>query len=77
MYEGLLPDMARVLGPDHPHTLTTRGNLANAHRQAGNVSTAITMYEALLAGRTRILGPDHPDTLATKSRLVKAIEEAS
>jgi hypothetical protein len=24
----LLPDQERVLGPDHPDTLTTRGNIA-------------------------------------------------
>ncbi len=27
-YELLLPDMLRVLGPDHHHTLTTHSNLA-------------------------------------------------
>ncbi|MFE6178837.1 hypothetical protein ACFQ8D_42610, partial [Streptomyces sp. NPDC056464] len=25
----LLPDLMRVLGPDHPHTLATRTNLAH------------------------------------------------
>jgi hypothetical protein len=29
--EALLPDMDRVLGPDHPDTLITRDNLAALH----------------------------------------------
>ena len=33
--EQLLTGMLRVLGPDHPHTLTTRGNLAYRPGQAG------------------------------------------
>jgi hypothetical protein len=28
-YQQLLADVLRVLGPDHPHTLTTRSDLAN------------------------------------------------
>ncbi len=28
-YELLLNDQLRALGPEHPHTLTTRNNLAN------------------------------------------------
>jgi hypothetical protein len=27
-YRDLLDDLLRVLGPNHPHTLTTRANLA-------------------------------------------------
>ena len=30
--------LADTLGPDHPHTLATRNNLAGAHQEAGNVS---------------------------------------
>ena len=65
-----------ALGPDHPHTLTARSNLAVAYKQAGHVSTAIDMYEALLADRTRILGPDHPITLTARSNLANAHREA-
>ena len=34
IYEPLLSDRERVLGPDHPDTLTTRNNVAGAHRAA-------------------------------------------
>ena len=33
--EALLADRERVLGPDHPDTLTTRNNLADAYRDGG------------------------------------------
>ncbi|MFV2095784.1 tetratricopeptide repeat protein [Micromonospora sp. LOL_014] len=33
-FEQLLCDCLRVMGPDHPHTLTTRSNLAHWQRQS-------------------------------------------
>jgi len=33
--EELLPDCLRVLGPDHPDTLSVRSNLAALREQAG------------------------------------------
>jgi hypothetical protein len=33
--EPLVADFERVLGPDHPDTLTSRNNLATAYRAAG------------------------------------------
>ena len=68
--------LADALGPDHPDTLGTRNTLAHAHRQAGNVSTAIDMLEDVLADHTRVLGPDHPDTLRTRNNLATAHLEA-
>ncbi len=65
-----------ALGPDHPHTLTARSYLADAHQQAGHVSTAIAMLEDVLADHTRILGPDHPDTLTARNNIAGAHQEA-
>jgi len=36
----LLTDLLRVLGPDHPDTLTTRSNLAYWRGQAGDPAGA-------------------------------------
>ncbi|MFC8208383.1 tetratricopeptide repeat protein [[Kitasatospora] papulosa] len=33
--EAVLADQERVLGPEHPDTLTSRHNLAAVYRQAG------------------------------------------
>ncbi|MDO5287917.1 MAG: tetratricopeptide repeat protein, partial [Actinomycetia bacterium] len=56
----------QVLGPDHPSTLTSRGNLALAYQDAGRLGKAVPLYEEVLAGRVRVLGPGHPDTLNTR-----------
>ena len=56
-------------GPDHPHTLTARGNLALFLAAAGRTEEALGNLEELLADRLRVLGPDHPSTLSTRSNL--------
>ena len=48
---------ARVLGDDHPDTLTTRGNLAFWRGETGDAGAA-EAFEQLLTDRLRILGPD-------------------
>ena len=58
--ERLVADQERVLGPDHPDTLTARNNLAIAYRGAGRPDEAISLHEQALAARERVLGPDHP-----------------
>ena len=61
MYEALLADQTRILGPDHPHTHITRSNLALAYRDTGKVPKAIVLlHQAALANKARIPGPDHP-----------------
>lgn len=59
----------RVLGPDHPSTLTYRNNLAYAHWSAGDVRQAIRLHEINLADAERLLGPDHPDTLTARNNV--------
>ena len=68
-YQRLLEDRTRVLGPDHPATLTTRSALAHWLGRAGQVQEAAGQFERLLEDRTRVLGPDHPETLRTRSNL--------
>jgi hypothetical protein len=59
--ESLLVDQERVLGADHPHTLSTRNNLANAYQDAGRTAEAIALHERNLAGAEGRRGADHPD----------------
>jgi Tetratricopeptide repeat/Domain of unknown function (DUF4062)/NB-ARC domain len=70
--EQLVSDQERTLSPDHPNTLATRNNLANAYRQAGRTDEAITLHQQALAGRERVLGADHPDTLISRNNLALA-----
>ncbi|WP_438491692.1 tetratricopeptide repeat protein [Streptomyces asiaticus] len=62
----------RLLGEDHPDTLTSRNNLAGAYQEAGDLGRAIPMYEQTLTDRVRILGEEHPDTLASRNNLAYA-----
>ena len=39
--QDLLTDQLRVLGPDHPHTLTARNNLATWRRAAGQAENTV------------------------------------
>jgi tetratricopeptide (TPR) repeat protein len=74
--EPLLADMERVLGGDHPDTLTTRNNLAAAYQDAGRTAEAITLHEQNLADRKRVLGADHRGTLTTRNNLAAAYRDA-
>ena len=70
--EPLLADRERVLGPDHPGTMTSRDNLAAAYWAAGRAAEAIPLHERTLADRERVLGPDHPGTMASRDNLAAA-----
>ena len=65
-----------TLGADHPETLTSRNNLANAYQDAGRLNEAIELLQQSLTDRTRILGLEHPDTLLSRSNLAGAYLES-
>ena len=74
--ERLVADRARAFGPDHPDTLTSRNDLANAYLDAGRADEAIALHERTLADRERVLGETHPDTLASRNSLAFAYRSA-
>ena len=49
--------MKRVLGADHPDTLSVRNSLANAYRDAGRTVEAIPLLERTLADQRARPGP--------------------
>jgi tetratricopeptide (TPR) repeat protein len=51
----------RVLGPDHPDTVTALHNLALTHASAGRLDEALELNQRALEARERAFGPDHPD----------------
>jgi tetratricopeptide (TPR) repeat protein len=71
-----LAESERVLGPDHPDTLTSRNNLAAAYESAGRLDEAIALLERTLAESERVLGPDHPNTLSSRNNLASAYASA-
>ena len=74
--ERLVADQEQGWGPDHPGTLASRSNLAEAYQDAGRTAEAIALHEQTLAARERVLGPDLPDTLASRSNLATAYQDA-
>ena len=71
-----LADQRRVLGEDHPATLTSRNNLAGVYQAAGDLGRAIPLHEQTLTDSARVLGEDHPDTLTSRLNLAHAYEAA-
>jgi hypothetical protein len=69
MNAALLPDLERVQGSEHPHTLTTRHQIAYFAGQAGDPVAARDLYAALVLDLKRVLGSEHPVTLVTRSHL--------
>jgi tetratricopeptide (TPR) repeat protein len=66
----------RILGPEHPDTLTARANVASSYRQAGRTAEAITLLEEVAAQTVRLLGPEHPDTLTAQANLASSYRQA-
>jgi tetratricopeptide (TPR) repeat protein len=69
----LLQTQTRVLGADHPDTLASRNNLANALDGMGEYARAAELHQQTLDDRIRILGTDHPDTLSSRNNLALAL----
>ena len=67
---------ARILGPEHPDTLTARNNLAFWTGLAGDPDGARDQLAALLPIREQVSGPEHPDTLIVRADLARWTGEA-
>jgi hypothetical protein len=53
----------RVLGQEHPHTLTSMGNLALTYSDHGRRKEAEELEVQVMETRKRVLGQEHPSTL--------------
>jgi hypothetical protein len=69
LFEECLAKRKRVLGEDHPDTLSSLNNLASLLDDKGDYDRALPMYEEYLEKGKRILGEDHPDTLGSLNGL--------
>ena len=63
MHKQVLELQQRVLGPEHPHTLTSMNNLGAALNSSGQHAEAAAMHKQVLELRQRVLGPEHPTPL--------------
>ncbi|MDX6721449.1 MAG: hypothetical protein QOJ63_3703 [Solirubrobacteraceae bacterium] len=73
LHEHALGVYRRVLGDEHPKTLTALDETAAMLRAQGALAGARALHELALATRRRLLGDEHPDTLQTTSDLVEVL----
>ena len=59
----------RVLGAEHPFTLTSMGNLASTYRNQGRWKEAEELFVQVMEIKKRVLGEEHPDTLTSINNL--------
>ncbi|MFF7251528.1 tetratricopeptide repeat protein, partial [Embleya sp. NPDC008237] len=71
----VLTDRERLLGAEHPSTLTARANLGASYRQTGRTGEAIALLERVLADHERLLGGEHPGTVAVADALRRWMSE--
>lgn len=60
----------RVLGSEHPFTLTSMATLAITWERKDRDSEATKPREEYVQLRTRVLGIDHPDTIYSSKVLI-------
>ncbi len=60
--EEVLETRRRILGDEHPDTLTSMSNLATTLSEQGDLAGAWEIEERVLETRRRVLGSEHPDT---------------
>jgi hypothetical protein len=61
--------LERVLGPDHPNTLISAGNLGACLEALGDAAGALPFRRRALEGHERIQGEEHPVTLTSVNNL--------
>ncbi|KAJ7892624.1 hypothetical protein B0H13DRAFT_2276744 [Mycena leptocephala] len=69
LFLSILEKQKRVLGDDHPDTLSIMNELASTYFQLDNLRKAEELYVEILEKRKRVLSDDHPDTLQTMGNL--------
>jgi tetratricopeptide (TPR) repeat protein len=74
LYRRALESRERVLGAEHPDTLTSVNNLAGCLQTLGDAAGALPLYRRALESRERVLGAEHPDTLGSVNNLAYCLE---
>src|SRR6185436_516232 len=62
----------RLLGPEHPDTLTVAQAIGKLRDLGGRSQEAEAINREVVEARTRVLGPDHPDTLTSMNSLANS-----
>jgi tetratricopeptide (TPR) repeat protein len=74
MYRQALALREKVLGKEHPDTLTSMNNLAGLLEGQGKYDEAEPIYRQTLALMEKVLGKEHPDTLTSMINFAGLLE---
>jgi tetratricopeptide (TPR) repeat protein len=74
LHRRALESSERVLGKEHPQTLTSVNNLAESLRALGDAAVALPLFRRALDGSERVLGKEHPQTLASVDNLAICLD---
>jgi tetratricopeptide (TPR) repeat protein len=72
MLEAAIAEQTKVLGADHPATLTARNDRARVLIEVGKLAEGAVAHEEVRAARLRALGPEHRDTLISMNNVAFA-----
>ena len=73
LYRRALDIRERVLGVEHPATLSSVNNLAGCMRALGDAAGALPLYRRALKSHERVLGAEHPNTLIISANLAACL----
>ena len=73
--ETALPVAERILGPEHPDTLSTINNLALLYVNQGKYEQAEPLYQRALASYELVLGTNHPTTIMVRNNYAILLEK--
>ncbi|RYC82197.1 hypothetical protein BFJ63_vAg14905 [Fusarium oxysporum f. sp. narcissi] len=71
----VLEKRQRILGDEHPDTITAMNNLAATLSDEGKLDEAASMMKEALEKMQRILGDEHPDTLMAMNNLAATLRD--
>jgi len=67
LWKSALAICERMLGPEHPGTLSSLNNLALLYTGQGKYELAEPLLQRALATHERVLGPEHPSTIRVRN----------
>ncbi|KAK5738250.1 hypothetical protein LTR17_006127 [Elasticomyces elasticus] len=77
LYEAAWKARKRMLGEEHPHTLTSMANLASTYNDQGLYDKAEELGEQVVEMYKRVLGEEHPHTLTSIANLAHCLKGLS
>ncbi len=69
MYKAALQLLEKVLGKEHPSTLSSMNNLAGLYLKQGRYGEAKPLFKAALQLREKVLGKERADTQSSSHNL--------